>query len=64
MLWKKGEAEVVLLAATEQVIHATIKVHCSNLSCFISAIYTSPHLAERRILWSNLMEVAKLHNHP
>ena len=45
-------------------IHATIMVHRSNLSWFISVIYASPRYAGRRILWSNLIEVSKLHNHP
>ena len=58
VLWKKEEAEVDLLAATEQEIHATVKVCYSNLNWFISAIYASPHLVERRLVWSNLSEIA------
>ena len=64
VLWKKEEAYIDLLAATEQEIHATVKVRCSNLTWFISTIYASPRLAERRLVWSNLSEIAKLHNHP
>ena len=64
VLWKKDEADIDLLAATEQEIHATIKVCHSNLTWFISAIYASPCLAKRRLVWSNLLEIAKLHNHP
>ena len=64
VLWKKEEANVDHLATMEQEIHATIKVCHSNLTWFISAIYASPHLAERRLAWSNLVEIAKLHNHP
>ena len=60
----KEEAVVTRLAVTEQVIHATVKVCHSNLNWFISAIYASPRLAERRLMWSNLIEIAKLHNHP
>ena len=45
-------------------IHATIMVHRSNLSWFISVIYASPRYAGRRILWSDLIAVSKLHNHP
>ena len=64
VLWKKEEANIDLLTATEQEIHATVKVRCSNLTWFISTIYASPRLAERRLVWSNLLEIAKLHNHP
>lgn len=64
MRWKKDEAEIELLASTEQEIHATVKVHSSGLSWFISAIYASPRLVERRIVWANLSEIAKLHNQP
>ena len=64
MLWKKEEAKVDLLTATEQEIHATVKVCHSNLSWFISAIYVSSHLVKRRLVWSNLSEIAKLHNLP
>ena len=42
-------------------IHATIVVHRSNLSWFISVIYASPRYAGRRILWFDLIEVSKLH---
>lgn len=64
VLWKNDEVEVILLASTEQEIHAIVKVCYSNISGLVSAIYASPCLAERRILWSNLMEVTKLHNLP
>lgn len=64
VLWKRGEVETILLASKEQGIHATIKVHSSNLSLLISAIYASPQLAKTRILWSNLMEVTQFHNLP
>ena len=51
-----------MLSATEQEIHATIKVHDSDFSWILSPIYASPRLAERRILWDNLSQVAQLHN--
>ena len=41
-----------------------LKVHSSNLTWLISAIYASPRLVERRILWNNLKTVAQLHNLP
>ena len=58
LLWKTVEVEVFVLSSTEQEIHATVKVCYSNLSWFISPIYASPRLNERRILWSNLTKVA------
>lgn len=64
VLWKKEDAEAILLASTEQEIHATIKVCSSNLTWLIYAIYASLRLAERRMLWPNLSEVANLHTLP
>ena len=64
ILWNKEGAEISLLANTEQEIHATLKVHASNLSRLFSAIYASPRQAERRILWSNIEEVGRLHSMP
>ena len=64
ILWKKEDVEIKLLAATEQEVHATVKVCASNFSWLISAIYASPRLAERRILWSNIEEIGQLHNLP
>ena len=45
-------------------IHASVKVCASNLSWLFTAIYTSPRIAERRILWSNIEKVGQLHNLP
>lgn len=64
LLWKKDEAEVFVLSTTEQEIHASVKVCNSNTTWLISSIYASPHLVERRILWSNLSKVAELHSLP
>ena len=64
LLWKKEEVEVFVLAATEQEIHATIKVCNSEFTWLISSVYASPRLAERKILWANLSQVALLHNLP
>ena len=52
------------LAKTEQEIHVTIKVRASNLVWLFSAIYASPRLAKRTILWNNLMHTAELHSMP
>ena len=64
ILWNKEDVEISLLASTEHEIHATIKVHASNLSWLFSAIYVSPRLVERQILWSNIKEVGHLHTLP
>ena len=64
ILWKTEEVEVISLSSTEQEIHATVKVCSSNLTWLLSAIYASPRLAERKILWENLKTVVHLHNLP
>ena len=64
LLWKRKVVEVFMLAATEQEIHATIKVCNSELTWLITSIYASHRLAERKILWSNLSQVTLLHNLP
>ena len=64
ILWRSEDADVKLLSATEQEIHATVKVCASNLSWLFTAIYASPRLAEHRILWSNIEKVGQLHNLP
>ena len=64
ILCNKEDADFPLLANMEQEIHATLKVHASNLSWLFSAIYASPGLAERQILWSNIEEVGRLHSIP
>ena len=64
LLWKKDEVDVIVLSSTEQEIHATIKVCNSDSTWIISTVYASPRIMERKILWSNLSEMAKLHNLP
>ena len=64
ILWKTDDVEVILLSTTEQEIHATVKVRSSNLFWLILAIYASPRIAERKILWNNLKIVSQLHNLP
>ena len=64
ILWRSEDADVKLLSATEPEIRATVKVCASNLSRLFTAIYASPRLAERRILWSNIEKVGQLHNLP
>ena len=64
ILWKSEEVEILPLSSTKQEIHATVKMRSSNISWLLFAIYASPRLAERRILWGNLKTVAHLHNLP
>lgn len=51
-----------MLSFTGQEIHATMKVCFNNLCWLLSFIYASPRIVERKILCSNLSQVAQLHN--
>lgn len=64
LLWNLDSAKVSFLSKMEQEIHVSIKVRSLNLTWLFSAIYASPRLAERRILWNNLSIVAELQNLP
>ena len=64
LLWNTDKVAVEELAKTEQEIHVEVKVRASNLSWIFSAIYASPRLEDRFILWNNLSKVAELHNKP
>ena len=56
--------EVFELTSIEQEIHVIVKNISSNISWLMSAIYASPRLVERRLLWDNLIKVAELHALP
>ena len=62
LLWKKDEVDISMLSFTEQEIHATMKVCSNKLSWLLSSIYASPRIVKRKILWSNVSQVAQLHN--
>ncbi|XP_030923527.1 uncharacterized protein LOC115950472 [Quercus lobata] len=64
VLWNSKKVEVFQLASTEQEIHVSIKVRNSEFSWIFSAVYASPRLAKRAILWNNLCSVADSHNLP
>ena len=64
LLWDSDRVEVSHLASSEQEIHSTIKVRAFNFSWMLSVVYASPRSAERYVLWSNLSNVADLHNMP
>ena len=50
LLWRTDLVHVEVLAATEQEIHAIIRVRSQSLNWIISAIYASPRFAERCML--------------
>lgn len=52
------------LCSTEQEIHALVKVRAASISWLLYAVYASPRLAERKLLWSNLTTVASKHKLP
>ncbi|PPD69265.1 hypothetical protein GOBAR_DD33864 [Gossypium barbadense] len=64
LLWKSNIVTVEELCSTKQEIHALVKVRASSISWFLSAVYASPRLAERKLLWSNLKTVASKHKLP
>jgi len=64
VLWYTEVMDATILASTKHEIYAVIKLHSSNLSWLITAIYASPKYRERRILWDNLNQIATLHNLP
>lgn len=53
-----------MLSATEQQIHATVKVCNSDSTWLISLVYASLCLDERKIMWSNLSQAVQLHKLP
>ena len=66
VLWDSTQVDVSELSTTEQEVHVLVNINSPNsqVPWLLSAIYTSPRLAERRLLWDNLSTVARLHNLP
>ena len=64
VLWDLGQVEVIELSSTEKEIHAIVKDLSLGTSWLLSAIYTSPRYAERKLLWENISIVARLHSLP
>ena len=62
LLWWSDLVQVEVLSTTEQEIHALIRVSSHLFSWILSAIYASPRLCERLVLWDNLKLLACLHN--
>ena len=55
--------ELTELSSMEQEIHVIVS-STANSPWLLSAIYTCPILAERRLFWDNLETVAGLHSLP
>ena len=56
--------ELTQMVNTEQKIHVFVKVRCFDFYWLLSAIYVSPRIEARSILWNNLTSIAKSHNLP
>ena len=56
--------EVIHLGSIEQEIHALVKVRPLNTSWLFSAVYASPRIAERQLLWNNLISIFESNNLP
>lgn len=64
VLWDSAQVEITELSSTEQEIHSTVKILSSEYYWLLSAMYASPRIAERRMLWENLTTVSSLHSLP
>lgn len=64
LLWKSEVVQASLVATTKQEIHVTIPVKNSNFLWLLSAIYASPRISKRKLLWENLESIAKAHALP
>lgn len=64
LMWNSDKVEVTQLANIKQEIHVVVKVRCFELSWVFSAVYASPRLAKRSILWDNLGKVVESHTLP
>ena len=63
-LWRSDLVDVEVISATEQEVHALVRVSPSTSHWLLSAIYASPRFVDRIILWNNLKLVADSHNLP
>ncbi|XP_065619003.1 uncharacterized protein LOC136063048 [Quercus suber] len=62
VMWNLDKVEVTQMANIEQEIHVSIEVRSSDFSWVLFAVYASPRLEERTILWNNLATVVEYHN--
>ena len=58
--------EVTKLSTTEQEVHALVTLNTLNSlgPWLLSAVYASPRLVERRLLWDNLSTIFSFHALP
>ena len=58
--------EVTKLSTTEQEVHALVTLNTPNSlgPWLLSAVYASPKIVERQLLWDNLSTVSSLHALP
>ncbi|OMO51138.1 reverse transcriptase [Corchorus capsularis] len=64
VLWNKDNLEVEEMSKTQQEITLRIKVRSSSFHFAISAIYASPNLASRGLLWNYLCSLNSYLNSP
>ncbi|GMP46214.1 hypothetical protein CsSME_00014459 [Camellia sinensis var. sinensis] len=64
LLWNDLEIHCDIIAQTQQEVHAWIQVLSKPSPWLFSAIYASPILSSRRILWENRTTLANSHNAP
>lgn len=56
-MWDKGKWKVDVLMASRQLVH--LKVNGGNQAhWYLSAVYGSPHFAQRGQLWEDLQNLA------
>ncbi|XP_074266081.1 uncharacterized protein LOC141588541 [Silene latifolia] len=64
ILWNAGKATVSLLNKTDQLINVVVQVPNISFLFLLSAVYASPKFRLRKILWSDLINVAASHDLP
>ena len=64
LFWRSDLVDVKVISATEQEVHALVRVSPSSSHWLLSAIYASPRFADRLVLWNNLKLIADSHNLP
>lgn len=62
-MWNSARVNLHIISHNAQGVHALVEVN-SNPSFFFSAIYVSPKMHTRSILWDNLCDVASFISMP
>ncbi|XP_075079762.1 uncharacterized protein LOC142165010 [Nicotiana tabacum] len=58
-MWKEDNVSVNEVVTTPQGIHAMVKVLPNHTPWLFSAIYASNNLADKKLLWENLITISK-----